>query len=281
MMKKWLAGLLSLVLLCTFGCRLNRDKAADEPEIAQNTQETAAPIEDPTPVPTEELTPEPTAVPTVEPQPSEAPEDHDLWKSVHLDREEDDAGHEMIVITAAIPAGATLRILFPNQDDYSHTNTEGVSKLRRVKIPVEVFFPNEPLDCATLTITPQVTITTADGTEHAMECPSFTHTFPMLLLAFDSEGEASEGAYNVRADRDGVYHLYGMMLSSEEGMPSVDVGVRLTVNGTEIVVYQGGIFYTELSCVGNAPTTYTLIAEKDNYMTVTVDVIVSPDTTDA
>lgn len=203
------------------------------------------------------------------------------WKSVQLDREEDDTGHTMIVITAAIPAGATLRILFPHQDDYSYTNAEDVLKLRKVKIPVEVFFPNEPLDCTTLTITPQVTITTADGTEHAAECPSFTHEFPMLLLAFDSEGEASEGVFNVKADRDGVYQLIGMMLSSEDGMPSVDIGVRLTVNGTEVVVYEHGIFFADLQLVDNAPTTYTLVAEKDNYMTVTVDVIVSPGASDA
>ena len=371
-MKKWLAGLLALALLCTFGCRLNRDEAAVEPESAPDTQETSAPIEEPTPVPTEApsclaailgdweiasveiggTVHDPEAVgmqselsfypngagklnawvgedmhggvfvytvsgntitlvdeendgqtvtydpitdtlrmehedaavvfvrkaDTLEPAPEATPEPTETpdWRSVQLDREEDDAGRTMIVITAAIPAGATLRILFSHQDDYSYTNAEDVLKLRRVKIPVEVFFPNEPLDRTTLTITPQVTVTTADGTEHAVACPSFTHTFPMLLLAFDSDGEASEGAYNVRADRDGVYHLYGMMLSSEEGMPSVDAGVRLTVNGAEIAVYQGGIFFADLGVIDNAPTTYTLIAEKDNYMTVTVDVIVSP-----
>lgn len=368
-MKKWLAGVLALALLCTFGCRMKRDEIIMEPESLHETRETPVPTEEPSclaeilgdweivyveiggtvhdpdsvgmqsefsfypngagklnawvgedmhggifvytvsgntitivdeendeqtviydPI-TDTLrmehedaaavfarkadTPEPTAEAT--PEPTETQD----WKSVQLDREEDDDGHEMIVITAAIPAGATLRILFPYQDDYSYTNAEDVQKLRRVKIPVEVFFPNEPLDCTTLTITPQVTITTADGTEHAAECPSFTHEFPMLLLAFDSEGEASEGVFNVKADRDGVYQLIGMMLSSEDGMPSVDIGVRLTVNGTEVVVYEHGIFFADLQLVDNAPTTYTLVAEKDNYMTVTVDVIVSPGASDA
>ena len=373
-MKKWFAGLLALMLLCTAGCRMKRDEAMAEPESPHETQQTSAPIGEPIPVPTEapscldtilgdwEIASVEIGGKTYDPgsvgmrssfsfypngagkleagvgedvhggifvytvsgntitivdeendeqtviydpdadtlrmehdnaavvfvrktgdaseaasEPAEEPD----WKSVQLEKTVDDAGHEMIVITAAIPAGATIRILFSHQDDYSYINMENVQKLRKVKIPVEVFFPNEPLTDNVLVIRPSVTMTLADGTEHAVECPSFTHEFPMLLLAFDSEGEASEGVYNVSADRDGVYRLIGMLLSSEDGTPAIDRDVTLTVNGTKAVVYEHGIFFADLKLVGNAPTTYTLVAEKDNYMTVTVDVIVSPGTADA
>lgn len=219
---------------------------------------------------TAEPDPTPGSVPT-----PELPEEPD-WTKAELTEETDDAGRTMIVITAAIPAGATLRIFFPHQDDYMYTNTERQTKARRVKIPVEVFYPNTPLEQSTVVITPAVTITTADGVGHEVDCPSFTHTFPMLLLAIDSPGEVTEDGFYAKADETGVYHLYGMMLSDEEGMPAVDTGVTLTVNGTETPVYEGGIFAVDLKLEGGAPTTYVLVAEKADYMTVTVTVIVEP-----
>ena len=214
--------------------------------------------------------------PAPTPEPSEEPD----WTKAVLTEETDDAGGTLIVITAAIPAGATLRIFFPHQADYEYVNMERQTAARRIKIPVEVFFPNAPLEEQTLTITPEVIITTADGAEHAVDCPSFTHTFPMLLLAIDSPGEARTDAFHAKADAAGVYHLYGMVLSDEEGMPAVDAGVTLTVNGTEIPVYEGGVFWTDLTLEDGAPTTYVLIAEKNDYMTVTVTVIVEPNASD-
>jgi uncharacterized lipoprotein NlpE involved in copper resistance len=217
---------------------------------------------------------------TAEPDPTPEPSEEPDWTKAELTEETDDAGGTLIVITAAIPAGATLRIFFPHQDDYTYTNTGRQTAARRVKIPVEVFFPNTPLEQSTVEITPAVTVTTADGVEHEVDCPSFTHTFPMLLLAIDSDGDPGKDAFRAKADETGVYHLYGMVLSGEEGMPAVDAGVTLTVNGEETPVYEGGIFHAELKLEGGAPTTYVLTAEKNNYMTVTVTVIVEPDLSD-
>ena len=196
------------------------------------------------------------------------------WTQATLEPYTDDDGNEMVAITVLIPAGATLRIAFPHQDDYVYTNTKSEEAYRRVKIPVAVFYPNEPLDEAELTIAPQVTVTAADGTEHAVDCPSFEHTFPMLLLAIDSEGDPRKDAFYAIADKDGVYRLLGTMLG-EDSKP-IDVGIRLTANDTELVVYMGGIFFADLPCVGNAPTTYVLTAEKNDYMRVRVTVIVLP-----
>lgn len=206
--------------------------------------------------------------------PAEAPTEDD-WTKAELEMREMD-GAEMVSITALIPAGATLLIDFPHQDDYTFTNTEAEARYRRVNIPVEVFFPNEPLSEQMLTLAPKVTISTADGAVQEIDCPTFDHTFPMLLLAIDTAGETREDGFYAVADADGVYRLLGMMLSSEEGMPPVAAGVTLTVNGTETVVYEGGIFFADLPCVDGVPTTYTLTAQKDNYMTVVATVVVQP-----
>jgi hypothetical protein len=219
--------------------------------------------------------PDPTPGSGPTPEPPEEPD----WTKAELTEETDDDGRTMIMITASIPAGATLRIFFPHQDDYTWTNTERQTAARRVKIPVEVFYPNVPLEQSTVEITPVVTITTADGVGHEVDCPSFTHTFPMLLLAIDSPGEATEDGFIAKADETGVCHLYGMLLTSgtePSDAGPVEAGVTLTVNGTEIPVYAGGIFATDLPLVDGAPTTYVLVAEKADYMTVTVTVIVEP-----
>ncbi|MBR0508159.1 MAG: hypothetical protein IJJ86_06075 [Clostridia bacterium] len=217
--------------------------------------------------------------PDATPEPTEPPEEPD-WTKAELEEETDPDGGTLIVITASIPAGATLRIYFPYQADYEFTNGESQLKKRRVKIPVEVFYPNAPLEQNVVVITPAVTLTTADGEEYAVECPSFTHTFPMLLLAVDSPGEARSDAFYARADETGVYHLYGMMLSDGTGTPAVDEGVRLTVDGEGIPVYEGGHFAVDLKLTDGAPKTFVLTAEKNNYMTVTVTVIVEPNTSD-
>ena len=126
----------------------------------------------------------------------------------------------------------------------------------------------------------ELKVTDADGTAYAVDCPSFTQEFPMLLLAVDSEGEARGDAFHAKADADGVYRLYGMVLSSGEGMPAVDTGVELTVNGTQIAVYEGGLFFVDLPLVDGASTTYVLAAQKNDYVSGTTTVIVEPDGSD-
>ena len=209
-----------------------------------------------------EPTPEPTPVPTEEPD----------WKSVQMDRQEDDRGNDMIVITAAIPAGATFRILFPNQDDYTYTNRESEQTLRKVKIPVEVFFPNTPLETAEWEIAPHVTMTTADGTEYEIACDSFTYTFPTLSLEITSPFETAEdGSIHVKAGENGHYSLTGTVS---------DPGAEVTVNGVVTVVYVGGKFMYGFKFPDTATEdtveTITITATKNNCMTASLTIVVEP-----
>ncbi|MBQ4423661.1 MAG: hypothetical protein II872_05015 [Clostridia bacterium] len=222
-----------------------------------------------------------TAEPDPTPEPEPTPESD--WTKAALEYETTEKGAGMVLITARIPAGATLRIVLPHQDDYTWTNDADKTVPRKVKIPVECFFPQTPLDEEMLTLTPEITLTTADGAEHAVECPPFSVEVPKLLLAIDSSGEATEDGFIAKADETGVYHLYGMLLTSgtePSDAGPVEAGVTLTVNGTEIPVYAGGIFATDLPLVDGAPTTYVFVAEKNNYLTVEVAVTVVPNVSD-
>ena len=202
--------------------------------------------------------------------------DGEEWKTVELEQFVSDDGMEMVAITAAVPAGATLRIDFPNQEDYVYVSDKNVLSYRKVKIPVPVFYPNAPVESEEMTIVPKITVTLSEGGEFDVECPAFTVRFPTLLIAFDTSGEPVQGEYRVKANTDGKYQLYGFVRSNEEGSPSVAAGVQLTVNGEVIPVYEGGIFLADLPVIDNAPTAYTLIAEKSNYVTATVEVVVEP-----
>ncbi len=175
-MKRFLILALALVLvLSMFGCGFLRKKAEEvlEPALTDVFGEKEEPTAEPEPEPTAEPEPEPTAEPEPEPELDEG------WKTAELEKETTETGVEMIKIHVKIPAGATLRIVFPYQDDYTYTNDSDVSLDHKVKTSIEAFLPEEPLtEGETLTVTPQLTITTADGTEHAIECPSFTYTAP-------------------------------------------------------------------------------------------------------
>ena len=181
-MKRFLILALALVLvLSMFGCSFLRKKAEEvlEPALTDVFGEKEEPTAEPEPEPTAEPEPEPTAEPEPEPTAEPEPEPDEGWKTAELEKETTETGSEVVEIRVVVPAGATLRIAFPYQDDYIFTNDSGTSSNRIVKIPIEVFLPQEPLsEGETLTVTPQLTITTADGTEHAIECPSFTYTAP-------------------------------------------------------------------------------------------------------
>ncbi|MBQ1820450.1 MAG: hypothetical protein II117_02485 [Clostridia bacterium] len=202
--------------------------------------------------------------------------DGEEWKTAELERYVADDGMEMVTIRAAIPAGATLRIDFQNQEDYVYVSDKSELSYRKIRIPVPVFYPNAPVGTEETTIVPKITITLPEGGEFDVECPGFTVTFPTLLIALDSSAKPTQDGYRVKAGSNGTYQLYGFVRSNEEGSPSVDAGVQMTVNGEVIPVYEGGIILADLPVIGNAPTTYTLIAEKSNYVTATVDVVVEP-----
>ncbi|MBQ6332329.1 MAG: hypothetical protein IJI34_06105 [Clostridia bacterium] len=259
-MKKSLALLAALLLLFALGCGKEPAAAKDLSAEAATAEPTAAPTEEPTAAPTEE--------PTPEPQPTAVPEDYDLWKNAETELYEDLNGGHTIKITAAVPVGATLKVEIPGQENFEYTNTEDELTYRKVHIPIKTYFPNAPLDAPDADYTPHVTITTADGTECEIGCPSVHYTFPTLSIEVTSEGETGgDGSIRVKAGKQGVYTLTFTVSEA-------DALVRL--DDAELTADENGVFTRELSPVDGAPTTFVLTAEKNNRVTTTMIIVVEP-----
>ena len=182
----------------------------------------------------------------------------------------DDSGHEQVAITVVIPANSTVTIDFPHQDDYQFANNESKDLTRKVKIPVEVFYPNEPLDQSELEIQPKITITGADGNSYPVACASFTRTFSKLNVTITSPVPDENGI--IMAPESNVISLTGIVDGVAEGDGVVE---NISINGIGVQIYQGGLFMYDYKFDENATEdtedTITITATKNNYVTDTND----------
>lgn len=185
----------------------------------------------------------------------------------------DDSGHEQVAITVVVPANSTVTIDFPHQDDYQFANNESKDLTRKVKIPVEVFYPNEPLDQSELEIQPKITITGADGNSYPVACESFTRTFSKLNVTITSPVPDESGM--IMAPESNVISLTGIVDGVAEGDGVVE---NITINGIGVQIYQGGLFMYDYKFDENATEdtedTITITATKNNYVTDTKEITV-------
>ncbi len=174
-------------------------------------------------------------------------------------------GEDIVAITVVIPANASVVIDFPNQDDYMFENTQAKDLTRKVKIPVEVFYPGQPLEESTLEITPDITINAADGSSYKVECASFTRTFPKLNITITAP--VPEGDEPIMAPENNVISLTGTI-----DEPTADV----FVNDVKIQVYTGGVFMYDYKfpegVSEDTEDTITIVASKNNCVTDTKEV---------
>lgn len=153
------------------------------------------------------------------------------YKTAQLQEMVDDNNNDLIAITVVVPGNSTVVIDFPNQDDYTYQNNEAKDVTRKVKIPVEVFYPNKPLEEPTITFQPDITINQADGTSYKVSCPTFTRTFPKLNITITAP--IPEGDEPFMAPESNIVSLSGTIDD-----PASDV----FINGVQTVVYTGGVF---------------------------------------
>lgn len=169
----------------------------------------------------------------------------------------DENNKELVAITVVVPANSTVTIDFPNQDDYQYVNSDSKDVTRKVKIPIEVFFPNQPLDEAEVEIKPDIAITSADGSSFKVACPSFTHTFPRLNITVTSPIPDENGM--IMAPDTNVISLSGTI---------DDPTAEVAINGVGTVVYTGGVFMYDYKFDENAgedaEDTITITATKSN-----------------
>ena len=96
-------------------------------------------------------------------------------------------------------------------------------------------------------------------------------SFAALDIEYLTAGTREDGVFTATADENGTYTLWGKV-KSVTGCE----GARVFVNGEQVILYEGCIFIADLKVIGNAPTTYEIVAEMDNFVTVTATVVVLP-----
>ena len=248
MKRFWIFALALVLVLSMFACGKKAEPVVPADPVTEE-ESTSKPTEAPTAEPTEEPTPEPTEEP--------------VWETAELEHFIDEAGNEMISIRTAIPAKATLRIAFPLQDDYQYTNNSATLETRKVRVPVEVFFPDGGLTEVTGELTPQITIKTENGALHEIPCPSFTVGCPMPAIQITSAYETDESRMiRVKAGQDGVYTLTaevegedvtvqidGQPVPVSEGTVQADLSVREYLPTEYSIRIQRGIEFTMLTIV--------------------------------
>ncbi|MBQ6234520.1 MAG: hypothetical protein IJK54_01250 [Clostridia bacterium] len=178
-------------------------------------------------------------------------------KTAQLQEMIDENGNDMIAITVVVPANSTVTINFPNQPDYTFTNSEAKDLTRKVKIPVEVFYPNTPLEDPTVVFQPEITITGSDGSSYKVNCPTFTRTFPKLEITVTEP--VPEGDEPIMAPESNVVSLSGVIS---------DPTAEVSINGVVTVVYVGGKFMYDYKFADTATEdtvdTITITATKNN-----------------
>ena len=207
----------------------------------------------------------PDVVSTETQSPDETPEAMPDEKVATLLEYVDESGKDYVAITVLVPAHGSMTIDFPHQDDYKAANDKDIAYPRRVNIPVEIFYPNTPLEVSTQTIQPNITVTTAEGESYQVECPSFTKNFSPLTINLTSPVAKEDGS--IMAAEGNVVHIEGKV---------DDFDVMLTINGVATNVYEGGVFMHDYTMTGTGSETIELVATKNNYVTASTTLTVDP-----
>ncbi len=179
----------------------------------------------------------------------------------------DEKNADMIAITVVVPANSKVTIDFPNQADYEYVNSEAKDVTRKVKIPVEVFYLNQPLEDATVEFHPDITVTEQDGSSYKVNCDSFTRTFPKLNITLTAPVPGEDGM--IMAPESNVISLTGTI---------DDPGSEITVNGIGVTVYTGGVFMYDYKFADDATEdtedTITIVAKKNDCVSDTKEITV-------
>ena len=180
----------------------------------------------------------------------------------------DDKGVPSISIKMVARPGDTLTIVLPNQDDYVTQNTTGSDQPYQLTIPKSCFFPNTPLTDSVYTVTPQILVAHADGTQDALQVDSFDITFPTLQLELTEPAQATIPEAGIMASEGNEITLKGKV---------DDHTVTVTVNGQPVLnMYECGNFEYTYSLSGEEAEIVTIEASKANCVSTSYAFTVTP-----
>jgi|GEM_PF-1912322 len=180
----------------------------------------------------------------------------------------DDKGNPSISIHMVSRPGDTVTIVLPNQDDYVVQNNEASDQPYLLTIPKFCFFPNTPLTESVYTVTPQILVTHADGTQESLSVDSFELTFPTIQLELTEPAPDTIPAEGIMAAEGNELMLKGKV---------DDHTVTVTVNGQPVVnMYEGGNFEYLYGMQGAEAETVLIEATKPNYVSTSYSFTVTP-----
>ena len=180
----------------------------------------------------------------------------------------DGEGKPCISISMTSRPGDTVTIVLPNQDDYVVQNNEASDVPYLLTIPKSCFFPNTPLTDSVYTVTPQILVAHADGTQESLQVDSFDITFPTLQLELIEPAQAAIPAEGIMASEGNLLSLKGKV---------DDHTVTVTVNGVPVSsMYEGGNFEYSYALSGEEAETVTIEATKANCVSASYSFTVTP-----
>ncbi len=171
-------------------------------------------------------------------------------------------GVEMFRITVQAPNESLVTVVTKanlEEDTVEVTKDNQVA----IRVPKAVFLPGNYCDSTTVQVTPQLSIMLPDGTTKPVDLPACTVTVPQVSLVI-TEPEAA----SVEAPADGSkIKIAGTV---------TDHMCKVTVNDEEVKVYEGGEFSYYYVPTDAEDQEVTIIAQKENYMTATQTIHVTP-----
>ncbi len=212
-------------------------------------------------------------VPVDEPQstdPTEAPVTGTPvdYSATELEEFVDNEGRPCISISMTSRPGDTVTIVLPNQDDYVIQNNEASDVPYLLTIFKSCYFPKKPLEESVYTVTPEILVTHADGTQDSLHVDSFDLSFPTVQLELTEPAQATIPEEGIMAAEGNELMLKGKV---------DDHTVTVTVNGQRVTnMYTGGYFDYNYSLTGEEAEVVTIEAVKDDYVSTSYSFTVLP-----
>ncbi len=189
------------------------------------------------------------------------------YSVTHLEEIIDGEGIPCITISMTARPGDTVTIVLPNQDDYVVQNNESTDQPYLLTIPKSCFFPNTPLSDSVYTVTPEILVTHADGTQESLQVDSFDITFPTLQLEVTEPAQADIPEEGIMAGEGNELPIKGKV---------DDHTVTVTINGQPVAIYEGGNFEYTYTLSGDEAETVLVEANKANCVSVSQSFTVTP-----
>jgi len=189
------------------------------------------------------------------------------YSVTHLEEIIDGEGIPCITISMTARPGDTVTIVLPNQDDFVQPNNEATDQPYLLTIPKSCFFPNTPLSDSVYTVTPEILVTHADGTQESLQVDSFDITFPTLQLEVTEPAQADIPEEGIMAGEGNELPIKGKV---------DDHTVTVTINGQPVAIYEGGNFEYSYTLSGDEAETVLVEANKANCVSVSQSFTVTP-----